>query len=259
MSPARCTTWRRTKEGGAPTGAGNRGAAGCCGTWTVVPLRLPGHRRRAPRSRSSTMPSASSVSSAFAARHLSLVATRVPLPPTFWDARRRRCARESSRRSGRHRSSTIEANVYLLLEAIVGGVAASGKRSEKGSWTSLIDTGRAGGAGPGSRRSTHFTAILFRGPSVGRRAARRADVGGIERLVAGVLKTDDRLGRWRPQMTAALLRRSTDYLIGRRLRLARDAWPFGAMGSRLPRRIRPAIDGCVVVARPGADCSAVWS
>jgi hypothetical protein len=53
----------------------------------------------------------------------------------------------------------------------------------------------------------------------------RGDVTGVQSLVQTVLKTDDRLGRRRPQETAALLA-FLDLRLdeARRLRLARDAW-----------------------------------
>jgi hypothetical protein len=74
--------------------------------------------------------------------------------------------------------------------------------------------------------------------------ARRADVGGIEKLVTTVLKADDRLGRRRPQTTAALLATLDGRLdAARRLRLARDAWEMRRDGlSGYQRRIRPAIE-----------------
>jgi hypothetical protein len=55
--------------------------------------------------------------------------------------------------------------------------------------------------------------------------AARADVTGIQALVQTVLKADDRLGRRRPQETAALLALLDLRLDeARRLRLAQDAW-----------------------------------
>ena len=73
---------------------------------------------------------------------------------------------------------------------------------------------------------------------------RRADVSGIEKLVAAVLKADDRLGRRRPQTTAALLATLDGRLdAARRLRLARDAWAMRREGLvDYQRRIRPALD-----------------
>jgi hypothetical protein len=54
---------------------------------------------------------------------------------------------------------------------------------------------------------------------------RRADVGGIEALIRDVLKADDKLGRRRPQETAALLATIDMRLdAARRFRLATDQW-----------------------------------
>jgi hypothetical protein len=73
---------------------------------------------------------------------------------------------------------------------------------------------------------------------------RRADVGGIEGLVKAVLKSDDKLGRRRPQVTASLLATLDGRLdAARRLRLARDAWVIRARTmSDYERRIRASID-----------------
>jgi hypothetical protein len=73
---------------------------------------------------------------------------------------------------------------------------------------------------------------------------KRADVGGIEKLVAAVLKADDRLGRRRPQTTAALLATLDARLdAARRLRLARDA--FAVRRDALmayQRRLKPVLE-----------------
>jgi hypothetical protein len=55
--------------------------------------------------------------------------------------------------------------------------------------------------------------------------AKRANVAGIEELLNDVLAADDKLGRKRPETTAALLATLDGRLdSARRLRLARDAW-----------------------------------
>jgi hypothetical protein len=74
--------------------------------------------------------------------------------------------------------------------------------------------------------------------------AQRADVNGIEALVRAVLKADDRLGRRRPQTTAALLATLDARLDGaRRLRLARDAWSIRQRGFRAyQQRIRSPLE-----------------
>jgi hypothetical protein len=74
--------------------------------------------------------------------------------------------------------------------------------------------------------------------------ASRADVNGIDALVKAVLKADDKLGRLRPQTTAALLATLDGRLdAARRLRLARDAWLLRQDGlSAYRRNIRTALD-----------------
>lgn len=73
---------------------------------------------------------------------------------------------------------------------------------------------------------------------------KRADVGGIERLIKAVLRADDKLGRRRPQVTAALLATLDGRLdSARRLRLARDAWMLRVRTlSDYERRIRSATE-----------------
>lgn len=69
------------------------------------------------------------------------------------------------------------------------------------------------------------------------RRARRADVRGVEAVVARVLKADDSLGRLRPQDTGALLAALDARLdAARRLRLARDAWQVRADALRAYRK-----------------------
>ncbi|HSC25992.1 MAG TPA: hypothetical protein VLD67_01885 [Vicinamibacterales bacterium] len=73
---------------------------------------------------------------------------------------------------------------------------------------------------------------------------RRADVKGIQSLIKSVLRADDRLGRRRPQATAALLSTLDSRLDqARRFRLARDAWAARQDTLRAyRRRIRSATD-----------------
>jgi hypothetical protein len=75
------------------------------------------------------------------------------------------------------------------------------------------------------------------------RHARRADVRGLEALIQNVRDEDARLGRVRPQETAALLAELDMHLdAARRLRLARDSWAFrGAMLRDYRSTLEPAI------------------
>jgi hypothetical protein len=73
--------------------------------------------------------------------------------------------------------------------------------------------------------------------------ARRADVRGLQALIADVISADDRLGRRRPNETASLLAMIDLRLdAARRLRLARDAWSLRAdVLQRYKRRVEPAL------------------
>ena len=70
-----------------------------------------------------------------------------------------------------------------------------------------------------------------------RTRAARADVKGVEHVMAGVAHQDDRLGRKRPARVAALLSAIRDQLdAARRLRLARDQWSVKIGSFRSYRR-----------------------
>lgn len=75
------------------------------------------------------------------------------------------------------------------------------------------------------------------------RRARRADVRGIEWLIRNVHAEDARIGRFRPQETAALLSELEERLnAARRLRLERDAWVLRAQSlQRYRLDIEPAV------------------
>jgi hypothetical protein len=74
--------------------------------------------------------------------------------------------------------------------------------------------------------------------------AKRADVTAIETLLRHVLEADDKLGRRRPDTTAALLATLDSRLDSvRRLRLARDAWATRRQAVvQYQRRLRPVLD-----------------
>ena len=73
---------------------------------------------------------------------------------------------------------------------------------------------------------------------------RQADVKGVESLIRDVLKADDRLGRQRPQETAALLATMDQRLnAARRLRLSSDRWALSQGVVRAyERKAKPALD-----------------
>ena len=92
--------------------------------------------------------------------------------------------------------------------------------------------------------------------------ARTADVRGLQDLIRTVLSADDRLGRRRPNATAALLATLDRRLAAaRRLRLARDQWALRADAYRVYLRkvnktlrawskVRPALEDVRALAGP---------
>ena len=176
---------------------------------------------------------------------LSLVATAVPLPPNVPEIPPP-TLRESIEQAFRAASVVDDPSERVsLLEAIVGSVAPeAGKRSEKGSWTSLVHSRATAALARELKIDRTYSDLVSRTISTADDRVKRADVGGIEKLVASVLKTDDRLGRRRPQMTAALLATLDGRLdAARRLRLARDAWAIRRDALvDYQQRIRGAVD-----------------
>jgi len=128
------------------------------------------------------------------------------------------------------------------LEQALAAAAATPEPAERISLldaisSSLQEPARAGGwaAALRLRASTELASELRISKSYGLLSAStiasataragRGDVEGVQALVQTVLKADDRLGRRRPQETAALLALLDLRLDGaRRQRLARDAW-----------------------------------
>ncbi len=97
---------------------------------------------------------------------------------------------------------------------------------------------------------------------------RTADVRGLQDLIRTVLTADDRLGRRRPNATAALLATLDRRLdAARRLRLARDQWALRADAYRAYRKrvdkllrawskVRPALEDVRALAGPGPSALA---
>jgi len=119
-----------------------------------------------------------------------------------------------------------------LLEAIAYSLGPSRSDSTRGSvdaarksWTSAMHAKATAALAGEVRIDQDYRALVDRIVTRADERAKRADVAGIESLLREVLKTDDRLGRKRPEMTAALLATLDGRLdSARRLRLARDAW-----------------------------------
>ena len=170
---------------------------------------------------------------------LALVATSSPLPPNVPEMPAP-TLRESIEQAFKAASVADDpAERTALLEAIVAGVPP-----EKGSWTATLHARASAELLREVKTDRSYRDLVARTVASADQRAQRADVNGIEKLVAAVLKADDRLGRRRPQTTAALLATLDGRLdAARRLRLARDAWALRRDGLLdYQRRIRPAID-----------------
>jgi hypothetical protein len=177
---------------------------------------------------------------------LTLVATAVPLPPDVPELPPP-TLRESVEQAFRAAAVTGDSTERVsLLEAIVAGLGAPDPKAprDKTSWTSVLRARASAALAQELKVDRSYRELVSRTVTRADERARRADVSGIERLVQSVLRADDRLGRRRPQTTAALLATLDDRLdAARRLRLARDAWAMRRGGLVLyQRRIRPAID-----------------
>jgi hypothetical protein len=157
---------------------------------------------------------------------LTLVATASPLPPVVPELAPP-TLRESIEQAFRAASVTDDpAERVSLLESIVASLGGAANRSaNETSWTSVLHGRTSAALRQELKIDKSYRDLVSRVVTTADERTRRADVNGIERLVASVLKADDRLGRRRPQTTAALLATLDARLdAARRLRLSRDAW-----------------------------------
>jgi hypothetical protein len=135
-----------------------------------------------------------------------------------------------------------------LLQAIT---AALSPAATAGSWEAGVRQ-RAAAELAFELRVTHvYKDLAERTLGAAERRARRADVRGLERLIQNVHAEDARLGRFRPQETAALVA-TLDLRLdeARRLRLARDSW---ALRGATLRTYRTAIEPAVAQLRRSAN------
>jgi len=173
---------------------------------------------------------------------LTLVVTARPLPATVPELPAP-TLRESIEQAFTVASVAADpAERVSLLQAIVSELGAS-EESPKGK-PSILHARVSAALSQELKTDKRYGDLVARMVTSADERARRADVNGIEKLVTAVLKADDRLGRRRPQTTAALLATLDGRLdAARRLRLARDAWAIRREGLvEYQRRIRPAID-----------------
>jgi hypothetical protein len=144
--------------------------------------------------------------------------------PTARDAFDHAYAAASVTNDASERVSLLEAIAYSLgpsrADATGGAMDAARK-----SWTSAMHAKATSALAAEVKIDQDYRSLVDRIVTRADERAKRADVAGIELLLREVLKSDDRLGRRRPEMTAALLATLDGRLdSARRLRLARDAW-----------------------------------
>jgi hypothetical protein len=175
---------------------------------------------------------------------LTLVATASPLPPIVPELAPP-TLRESIEQAFRAASVAADpAERVSLLESIIANLAASKRKPNEASWTSVFHAQASAALRQELKIDKSYRDLVSRVVTTADERTRRADVNGIERLVASVLKADDRLGRRRPQTTAALLATLDARLDdARRLRLSRDAWGLRREAlEAYQRRIRGALN-----------------
>jgi hypothetical protein len=128
-----------------------------------------------------------------------------------------------------------------LLEAIMHTLG-NGDGGEP--WAAALRTRTAAALAAEAEIDKDYADLVARTVAAADERASRADVKGLDTLLRGVLKADDKLGRRRPETTAALLATiDTKLDAARRLRLARDAWAIRQDGVRqYQRKIKPAMD-----------------
>ena len=122
------------------------------------------------------------------------------------------------------RVSLLEAISYSLGPSRADTAGGSLDAARK-SWTRAMHAKATAALAAEVRVDQDYRSLVDRIVTRADERSKRADVNGIEVLLREVLKTDDKLGRKRPEMTAALLATLDSRLdSARRLRLARDAW-----------------------------------
>jgi hypothetical protein len=118
--------------------------------------------------------------------------------------------------------TTEPAERVLLLRAVATALRDS---ALEGGWAAAVHARASADLAAELRIDKAYSDLTSTTIATATARAARADVTGVQSLVQTVLKADDRLGRRRPQETAALLALLDLRLDeARRLRLARDAW-----------------------------------
>jgi len=176
---------------------------------------------------------------------LTLVATAAPLPeslpempaPTERDTFNQALAAASVAADATERTSLLEAIAYSLGPSGAAPV-------NRAPWSAGTLAKASAALAAEVKTDRDYRNVVDRILGRADERARRADVAGIEKLLRETLEADDKLGRKRPEMTAALLATLDSRLdSARRLRLAHDAWAARREGlTRYQRALRPALD-----------------
>jgi len=174
--------------------------------------------------------------------NLDLVATASAPPPSNEAALPPPTPRESIEQAFAVAKETPDPTERVsLLQTILAGLQ---QIQEPTAWTTALKTRASVELTVELKTDKRYAALVTRTVNTADARAKEADVAAIEGLVKAVLKADDRLGRRRPQVTAALLSTLDSRLdAARRLRLARDAWVLRqhAVGE-YERRIRSPLE-----------------
>ncbi len=162
-------------------------------------------------------------------------------PPTVRESVEQAFALSRGTQDAAQRTSLLKG----ITEALVGPAS-------EGGWAAALRARAMSDLITSARTDQAYAALNTRMLKLADERVRRADVGGIEGLIRAVLKADDRLGRQRPQETAALLATMDLRLdAARRQRLTLDRWSLslGAVRSYV-RKTRPSVDALLGTRAP---------
>jgi hypothetical protein len=129
--------------------------------------------------------------------------------------------------------------------SLLNGISeALATQSAEGGWAAALRARAISELTLAKRTGQAYSELSSRVLKLADERARRADVKGLEALIRDVLKADDKLGRQRPQETAALLATMDLRLdAARRIRLSADQWAVSQNVVRAyERKARPALD-----------------
>ena len=172
---------------------------------------------------------------------LALVATAAPLPPDEPELPAPTPKESIDQALAAARVAGDATERVSLLQAIVDSLGPAGAPAFSGS--SAIREKAEAELAAELKIDSAYRDLVTRTIAAAEQRAKHADVNGLEKLLRGVLKADDQLGRRRPDTTAGLLSALDSKLdSARRLRLARDAWAVRERGLReYQGRIRSAV------------------